>query len=169
MKTADFFHHFHDNSNKNGYSFFFDEKPLEAPPQMSSNQQLLVNCLNSLSRLSLGLPLLFQPAIYKSHNKETLTGDFKRLQKYCDLIGIKDSFGSCLLRTAIVADEISDEALVGRLAIIHEQASNFQKYTANPMGTRRIFGSGGMSVRCLVFLIFSSHKRAREFSEKPSS
>src|ERR1022692_2040693 len=127
MKTADFFQHFHDVSNKDGYSFFFDEKLLEAVQQKSPNKQFLVQCLMSLSRMSVGLPTLFQPSglyEYEKHNKETLIEDLKRLQNYCDLVAIKDSNGDCHLRTVISADDIADESLVGSLAIIHEQAHN---------------------------------------------
>jgi hypothetical protein len=173
MKTADFFRHFHDASKRDGYAFFFDGKTFDAPQQMSANKQLLVQCLMSLSRASVGLPILFQKTgLYEQH-KEKMVEDLKRLQSHCDLIGIKDSYGSCLLRTAISADETSDESLVGRLAMIHEQAQKFQKYAAdlNPLKARpwvkKVMGlPEGGRVWCRVFLTFSTHKRAKEFLER---
>ena len=75
-----------------------------------------------------------------------------------------------LLRLAISADEMTDESLVGRSAIIHEEAQNFQKYAAdlNPMKARpwvkRLMGvPEGGHVWCWVFLTFSTHKRAKDF------
>lgn len=173
MKTEDFFRHFHDASSKNGYSFFFDGKAFEAPQQMSANRQLLVQCLTSLTRIAVGLPLLFQKTELYEQHKEALVEDLKRLHNHCDLIGIKDSNGPCSLRLAISADEFSDESLVGRLAMIHEQAQKFQNYAAdlNPLKARpwvkKVMGvPEGGHVWCHVFLTFSTHKRAKEFLER---
>jgi hypothetical protein len=164
MNIADFFHRFLDASKKDGYSFFFDGKEFQAP-QMSINRQILVRSLMSLA----GLPGFQHSGFYKQHNNEALFEDLRRLQNHCDLIGIKDSYGSCLLRTLISADDITDESLVGRLAIIHEQSQNFQKYTMTVLRVRpwlrKILGGPKLSVKCLVFLAFSNHKRAMEFSE----
>ena len=103
MKMTDFFHQLHDVLQRDGFSFFFDERAFETPQQMSSNKQLLCQCLSVLTCASVGLPtLLFAKSkFYEQHGRDTLVADLKRLQRHCDLIAIKDSFGSCLLMSPV--------------------------------------------------------------------
>ena len=160
MNTQDFLQRIHDVSIKDGYSLFVDEKSFEKPKEMSVGKQILIR---TLMQAAAGYLAFQNSGFYKQHDNVELIEDLKRLQKHCDLIGIKDSYGKCFLRVIIFADDISDESLVGRSAIIQEQAHSFQKYTMTLIKTR--FKETKMGVNCNVYITFSAHKRAREFFE----
>ena len=160
MNTQDFLQRIHDVSIKDGYSLFSDEGSFEKPQEMSIGKQLIVR---TMMQVAVGYLAFQNSGFYKQHDNIALMEDLKRLQKHCDLIGLKDCYGQCHLRVIIFADDISDESLVGRSAIIHEQAHNFQKYSMTLMKTR--FREIKYGVVCYVYLTFSTHKRAREFFE----
>jgi hypothetical protein len=92
-----------------------------------------------------------------------LITDLQKAQNYCDFIGIKTSNGPALLRLAIDADDIPDETLIGRFAVIHEQAHNFRKHSSTFPGG---FKETKFAVYAQVVVVFSSHKRARNFIQR---
>ena len=70
----------------------------------------------------------------------------------------------CLLTVAIVGDEIPDETLIGRTAIIHGLTEELKKYSMTMFESR--FSQAKCGVMSSVYIAFDSHKRAKAFFEQ---
>jgi hypothetical protein len=60
---------------------------------------------------------------------------------------------------AIDANNLTEDALVGRFSLIHERAFDFRKYALSAIASR-------MDTAVEVLVIFSTHERARDFTER---
>lgn len=100
---------------------------------------------------------------YQGHTKEEVIEDLRRMNQHCDLVGFNISTGECQVRLLLDVDEMPHETIVGRFAIIHERTREFRKY-AMVLMKNWIWGDATLGTYSQVFLPFSSHKKARDFT-----
>lgn len=168
MQTLAFLQAFHDYSLTNGFSFYFEDKQFEKPEQMSSGNQLWVaiaiGSAFGLVNPGIGTLAVLNSGFYQKFNNTSFIEEIKRLKNHCDLIGMKDSAGSFLLKMAIVGDEMPDETIIGKIAIIHGLSEQFKKYSLTLYKSR--FGEAKCGVMSSMYVVFASHKRAKVFFEE---
>ena len=87
--------------------------------------------------------------------------ELKKLGTYCDLIGIKISTIAQLV-LFIYADELSDEAIVGKSCLIRDRLNSFKKFTMRVSWTK-------MPVFANVFFIFSASEKSFHFRQQTQS
>ena len=127
------------------------------PKQVSKGQQIALSAIYGLAFGALGGG--FGVPRYSEARKQELISDLQRLSPYADLIGINFSRGCALLRLAIDADDLPEDALVGRFSLIHEIAHDFRKYALTTI-------TSNMGTIVEVLVIFSTHERAKDFTER---
>jgi hypothetical protein len=171
MQTLDFFQAFSDYSIANGFSFYFEDQQFKHQETATNGNQMLVKiaigAALGLVNPALGILAVPNSGFYQKSNSDTFTEDIKKLKSHCDLVGIKDALGSCYVTMTLAADEIPDEAIIGRTTIIHGLTEQLKKYSLTILKSR--FGEAKSGVMSSVFLVFSSHKRAKSFFEEHAS
>lgn len=83
--------------------------------------------------------------------------EIKKLGTYCDLIGIKIST-IALLALFVYADELTDEAIIGKSHLIRDKLNLFKKFT---MGV----GWSKLPVFANAFFVFSNSEKAFHFRQ----
>jgi hypothetical protein len=81
--------------------------------------KIAIGAALALVNPALGILAVPNSGFYQKSNSDTFTEDIKKLKSHCDLVGIKDALGSCYVTMTLAADEIPDEAIIGRTTIIH--------------------------------------------------
>ena len=160
MNKEDFFQNLLEYSRDEGFSFLVSGQAFETPQKLSSGKQALIA---TAAGAMFGLIGVLSSGYLDETNKQGLIQDLQRLQGYCSLIGIKYSDGPVLIRLGIDADDVPNETLIGRFAIIHERAYDFRKYA--PSVIRGFWNDGKLATGAQVVLAFSKHRRAKEFNE----
>jgi hypothetical protein len=152
MNQQDFFANLIEYSSEGGFSFLIDD--CLAAPETPSMAKL------ALARIAAGAAFgLFGSLAVGYSNalpKQQLITDMKRMHECCDLIGIRLREGNAVVRMGIDADNIANETLVGRFAVIHDHLFDFRKYTAT-------FFAAATGAQVVV--AFSQHKRAKDFND----
>ena len=155
MNKGDFFLNLVENSQAKGFSFLTPDERFDEPKRGSAGQQAIVAMIAGAAFGALGgLATGYAGKL----NNEQLLNDLKRMSEYCDVTGINLISGMVILRLAIDADEIKDDALIGRFALIHERTHDFRKYGMS------LFG-GNIGTATHVIVTFSSHERAQDFAK----
>src|SRR6266480_6306178 len=157
MNKTDLLLNLSEYSQKHGFSFLCRDDAFEQPKRPSIGQQAIYTAIASVGFGLIGAALT---GYFETLNKEELIGDLKRMSEHCDLVGINLSKAIVLLRLAMEGDDLDDDVIVGRFNRIHELAHEFQKYAMS------LAMVGKMSVRTQGLIVFSSHKRAKDFSER---
>jgi hypothetical protein len=104
--------------------------------------------------------LVFGPFSWNiTSSEDTLYKDLKSLSDCGVIAGYKKSFGVSYLATIFDTSNLSDESIIGRFAIIHENIIPFQKYS---IGINSIF-SDGRIVQCKTYLLFTEKYRSDNF------
>jgi hypothetical protein len=156
MDKTEFFRNLAEYSQSKGFSLFKpDTDEFEDPKRFSKGQQIAIGMIYGAAFGALGGGL---GGYYSETRKEQLVSDLKTLSEYRDMIGINLSRGFNLLRVAIDADDLTDEALIGRFALIHERLHDFRKYAMSSL-------TGKMRTQAEVLVVFSAHERATAFIE----
>jgi len=154
ITQEDFFANLIEYSKEGGFSFLVDDK-LDKP-QMPSPARLV------LAKIAAGAALGFFGSLSTGYSNipsaPHLLSDMKGMSKHCDLLGIRLRDGNAVLRMGIDGDNISNESLVGRFAMIHDLLFEFRKYTARVLMTKCATGAQ-------VLVAFSEHRRAKEFND----
>lgn len=165
MTKPEYFKLLIDHYQGRGFSFFVPDEQFVEQKQMSLTKQTAFKALVGVAITLAGNPCLGIVGSLSSFNlsskdKESLIKDLGEIHNYCDLVGIKisDPIAPAMLILGIDADDISNETLVGRFVNIHEQAHHFTKYSPSRFGSK-------IGVRASVCVVFSSHKRAKDFIE----
>jgi hypothetical protein len=147
-------------SRGEGYSFFVPGEAFDEPRKLSAGGQALIAvAAGAFAGLLGGL----SSGYLDKTSKEDLLVDMKNMSQYCDVVGLKLSYGNVLLRLGIDSDNLSNETLIGRFSMIHERVHDFRKYAASFL--RSVFSDGKQPTFAHVFVIFSSHKRAKDFKD----
>jgi hypothetical protein len=94
-----------------------------------------------------------------SSSEDTLYKDLKSLSECGVIAGYKKHLGGSYLSAILDTSNLSDESIVGRLAIIYEHLIPFQKYS---VGLNTIF-SDGRFVECKTYLLFTEKYRSDHF------
>jgi hypothetical protein len=160
MNKEDFFSNLLEYSTNEGFSFLVSGQTIETPQKLSGGKQALIA---TAAGAMFGLVGVLSSGYLDETNKQGLIQDLQRLQDGCSLIGIKYSDGPVLIRLGIDGDDILNETLIGRFAIIHERAYDFRKYAPS------VLPGGKLAIGVQVVLAFSKHKRAKEFIENYAS
>jgi len=158
MNKSEFFPNLIDYSKDEGFSLLVPGEGFDDPKRLSGGKQMLIS---AVAGVAFGLIGSLASGYMDKTQKDGLVADLRKMQEYCDLIGIKLSDGPVLVRLGIDGDDISGEALIGRFAMIHERAYDFRKYAPSVM--RTIWNDGKLSTVAQVLVTFSAHKRAKEF------
>jgi hypothetical protein len=161
MQKTDFFRHILQYSQNEGFSFLSPEQPFNDPKRMSAGKQLMVAGAATVAGLISGT-FVTSGTGYNGQKKEVLVADLQRISEYCDLVGIKLESGAAFLRLLIDADDLLGETLVGRFALIHERAPEFQKY-AMVMVRSWLWGDNVLGTALQVLTVFSLHSKAKHF------
>lgn len=168
MEKTVFFSNLINQSKEDGFSLFVSEGEKFEPGKPSASSQIKQRLAMVATAAVLGAVLgtrtqFIFGGINSSHltaaEKSALIRDLKELQNNCDFIGVKLDSGPVYFKLAIDADDISDEALIGRFTIIHGQLTNFIKYAAHVLNNVK------HGVYADVVTVFSSHKRAKLFND----
>jgi hypothetical protein len=141
-----------------GYTFLIPGVQLDNPIQLSGGKQALVA---AAAGMAFGLLGSLSSGYMDKVDKEVLKKDLQRLYDYCDLAGIHLSSGNVVLRLVMDGDNLSNETIVGRFAMIHERAYDFRKYAMTFL--RSVVSDGKLSTYAIVLMAFSSHKRTKDF------
>jgi hypothetical protein len=160
MNKSEFFPNLLDYSKADGFSFLVPGEGFDDPKRLSGGKQMLIS---AVAGVAFGLIGSLSSGYMDKTQKDGLVAELLKMHEYCGLVGIKLSDGPVLLRLGIDADDISGEALVGRFAMIHERAYDFRKYAPSVM--RTIWNDGKLATVAQVVIVFSTHKRAREFTQ----
>ena len=160
MNQQEFLINVFDYSKSEGFSFLATDGEFEDPKRLSGAKQALVA---AVAGAAFGLLGSLSSGYMKETDKACLIGDLKRMMELCDAVGIKLSDGNVLIRLVINADNVADETLVGRFAVVHERAYDFRKYAMSLM--RSIWNDGKLPTVAQVIVAFSTHRRAKVFSE----
>lgn len=91
-------------------------------------------------------------------NIDAIARELAKYKSVSEFIGIKLKTGSIVLRLVINADDLSMQAIIHRLALIHKHSVTLRNYVDSFGGRDRV-----MSLSQGV-LLFSAHSRAKEFS-----
>jgi hypothetical protein len=168
MNKLDFFSNLIVHSKEEGFSFIISDEEFDDPKKLSAEKQIAyraaftvaTSIISSLVGLNYRFMIIggLNTSQLSPSDKEALIADLKKVHSYCDFIGIKADTGPCFLRLGIDGDDMPDETLIGRCAIIHELANNFRKYS-----TSLVTGRDNYIVSAQVVIVFSSHKRAKDF------
>jgi hypothetical protein len=161
MNKSDFFPNLLDYSKDEGFSLLAPEESFDDPNRLSGGKQAMIAAATGAA---FGLIGSLSSGYMDETSKQGLIADLRRMQDYCDCVGIKLSDGPVLLRLGIDADDIPGETVVGRFAMIHERAYDFRKYA--PSMIRTIFSDGKLATVAQVVVAFSTHKRAKEFIDR---
>jgi hypothetical protein len=161
MQKTDFFKRILQYSQNEGFSFLSPETHFADPKRMSGGKQMLIAGMGTVAGLISG-QFVISGAGYSDQKQEALMADLRRISEYCDLIGVKLDTGPAILRMLIDADDIPGEALVGRFAMIHERASDFEKYSL-VIAKNWLYGNATSGVYLQVLTVFSLHSKARHF------
>jgi hypothetical protein len=166
MTQSEFFKILIDYYKGRGFSFFVPGEQFVNQDQMSLTKRTVFKAIAGVAMTlavnpGLGIVTSLTSFNLSAADKESLIKDLEQMHNHCDLVGIKisDAIAPAMFICGIVADDISNESLIGRFVNIHEQAHNFIKYSPSTM-----FGKKN-GVRTSVCVVFSSHKRAKDFIE----
>ncbi len=173
MNKADFFRNLVEYSQAKDFSFLIAGDVTQAPRQVSRGQQLALSALSTVVGGAIGGGFglagvvgggaLFGAGFgvpgYSNARKQELISDLQRLSPYGDLVGINLTKGFALLRVAIDADDLTEDALVGRFSLIHQRAFKFRKYALSTFPSN-------MGALVEVLVIFSAHERVRDFIQR---
>lgn len=96
-------------------------------------------------------------------NRSTATdseikNELLKLVGLCDLIGIHAASGGISLVLFVYADDLTDEAAIGKSALIHDKLSPFKKFTMR-------VGWNKMPVRATVFFVFANSEKGFHFRQ----
>ena len=160
MQKNDFVKNLVEYSKRESFSFLSPDQHFEDPKRMSGLKQGFYAGMMGIA----GGVMWSSGVGYSEQKKEALINDLRRMSEYCDAIAIKLDTGAAIVRMIIDADEMTGESLVGRFAMIHERGLDFRKYS---MAIIRnwIIGDRTAGTFMQVITVFSSHKKAREFSQ----
>ena len=143
-----------------GYTFFMPEAQFDDPTRLSGGKQAL---FAAAAGAAFGLLGSLSTGYLDKIDKEQLKTDLQRLSEYCDFVGIHLSSGSVVLRLVLNGDNLPNETIVGRFAVIHERAFDFRKYAMTIL--RGVFSDGKLATYAIILIAFSSHKRSKEFMD----
>jgi hypothetical protein len=160
VTKTDFFVNLTEYSSAQGFVFLHHDDALNEPKRPSAGQQAIYTAISAIGFGLIGAALT---GYFEKLDKEQLITDLNGMQGYCDLVGINLSKAIVLLRLAIDADDLSNDGIIGRFAQIHSRARDFQKYAMS------LAFAGKMSVRTQGLIVFTSHKRAKDFGETSGS
>ena len=171
MNKQDFIQNVLEYSKDQSFSFLSPDDQFAEPKKMSAGKQAIMAGI-----LAGGMSAIFgggaiTGAIFGSnighskHSKEELITDLKSINQLCDLVGMSVLNGACVVRLVIDADEIPYETLIGRFAMIHERLHAFRKYSMVIL-KNWIFGDSTAATTAQVLVLFSSHKKARDFNQQ---
>jgi hypothetical protein len=181
MNKSDFFKNFLDYSKREGFSFFISGEQFNDPEKLSSSRQMMNKlmfaaavgiggAIGGAPASGLGLSIaILNPGDLNPVERQALISDLEIVHNHCDFIGIKISNGPALLRLGIDADDISDESLIGRFAIRHEQAYKFRKHSSSLFRNRVSKNVATFAVYAQIVVVFSTHKRARNFIQNSAN
>jgi hypothetical protein len=168
VNKPDFIKNFLDYSQKEGFSFLAQDGQFDNAEKPSLGTQFKQNMVIAATTGVVGGLLGMKTFIFAGSldsgqlsptELNALIADLQKLGGACDFVGIKLSRGPVLLRLGIDADNISDETLIERCAVIHERAHDFLKFAAPIMYDTKY------GVATQVVTVFSLHKRAKAFAE----
>jgi hypothetical protein len=166
MTQSEFFKILVDYYKGRGFAFFVPGEQFVDQEKMPLAKRTVFKAIAGVAMTLAANPGLGVATSLTSFNlsaadKESLIIDLEQMHSHCDLVGIKvsDPIAPAMLILGIDADDISNESLIGRFVNIHEQAHNFIKYSPSTM-----FGKKN-GVRTSVCVVYSSHKRAKDFIE----
>lgn len=173
MNKSDFVLNYLEFSKEAGFSFLSENEEFSGTKPMSTGKQALFAGI-----MSAGLVATFgggaivgaiagSNVSFSDHKKDEVVTDLKSLNPYCDLVGMNVSNGACQIRLLIDGDELNDETLIGRFALIHERAETFRKYSMVLM-KNWIWGDSTAGTIAEVVVLFSLHKKAREVIQRCS-
>jgi hypothetical protein len=157
MNQKDFFENLLDYSRDEDFSFFTPGEKFNDPKKLSWGKQALVA---AMSGAAYGLIGSLSSGYSGSSTRDNLIADMQNMHEHCDLVAIKLSHGPVLVRLGIDADNLSGETLVGHFALIHERLYDFCKHAPSVMP------GGKLATAAQVVVVFSTHKRAKEFIDK---
>ena len=89
-------------------------------------------------------------------NDNEVKAELEKLGALCDLIGVNVSSASVGLVLFLYADDLTDEAAVGKSHLIHDRLAPFKKFTMR-------IGWNKMPVSAKVFFVFSNSEKAFHF------
>jgi hypothetical protein len=168
MNKSDFFENCIDYFKREGFAFYVPNESFADPEEISLKRQIGFKLAIGVGMALAGYPELgflmgTNAGLVSDKDKDSLVADLQKIKNYCDFVGIKLSNGPVVLRLGIDGDDISEESMIGRFAIIHERAHDFIKYSASLLKSR--FGDNKFSTHTSVVVVFSTHKKAKYFNE----
>lgn len=167
MNTAEFLADLVTRFQRRGYSFLLPDQPFE-PKQMSEAARSTINTVSAAAvgfivGGPVGSVVLGLCGRQGAINNGQMVADLNRIKEHCNLVGVDlraGTFTQVLL--ALNADALTDEAIVKRCQLIHNQLIDFvnNSFPKSITGRPPVFAS--------LFVAFSSSKRTKEFIEGQS-
>lgn len=160
MNQGDFLLKLIEQSKTEGFTFLLSGEPINDPKRVSAFAQAFAAVA---AGAVWGLLGSLSTGYLDQSTREKLTGDLRWMNELCDLAAIHLSSGHTVLRLVIDADNVSQETIVGRCALIHERTHRFREYGLTLM--RSVFSDGKLGTHAQVILVFSSHEKAKDFGD----
>ena len=128
--------------------------------------KIAVGSALSLVNPGFGTLAALNSGFYEKFKDESFVSDIKKLKINCELLAIKEVMGMLQIYVVVLGDEMTEEALIGRSAIIHGLAEQMKRYSMTMFKSR--FSEAKLGVHCAMFLVFSNHQKAKSFYDNHS-
>lgn len=125
----------------------------------------------SIQRVSAGRKMMFSGALFAAggllaalgtksakYSDDEVKAELAKLRKSCDFVGIRLDTGGAILALFIYADDLSDDALIGKSVLIKDQMKSFKDFTMKMAWSK-------MAVFAKVFYVFFESGKAFHFRQ----
>lgn len=125
----------------------------------------------SIQRVSTGRKVLLSGAFFvagglisalgtksSKFSDDEVKAEMAKLRKSCDFVGIRLDTGGAILALFIYADDLSDDAMIGKSVLIKDQMKSFKDFTMKMAWSK-------MAVFAKVFYVFFDSGKAFHFRQ----
>jgi hypothetical protein len=95
---------------------------------------------------------------YPKYSTDEVKAELQKIRKYCDAVALRLDTGGATLALFIYADDLTDDAIIGKSVLILDQMKSFKHFTM-----KMFWAKGGVYAR--IFYIFSDSGKAFRFRQ----
>ena len=149
---------------KRGFTFVGPDVETAHIPRTPSSQKIMAI---AAATFGIGNPLVaFASGIVPDFKDQDIRKSLISLYDVADFVGVSLEWGAVRMVLSLDADEITDEALIGKFVLLHERITQFRKYAMSSLQTR--LGDIKQGTVAHVFLVFRQPYKADHFANNLS-
>jgi hypothetical protein len=143
-------------STFHSFKFIFDEDfdQGEGIKRISSGQEILAKS----GALAAGGLIAALGTKYPKFSDQEVKIEMEKIRKFCDAVGLRLDTGGAILALFVYADDLTDEAIIGKSVLIRDQMKSFNDFTIKMAWSKK-------GVMGKIFYIFSDSKKAFHFRQ----